>query len=147
MLRLVFFASLVLALCFSGQLSTAAVVGADDGSHTAYDDGWQGGDDGSTSGNAFGVWTLDSGSVGGFFIGDSTNLSGGSGADINSSGESFGLFGAAPTGFATATRDLNGALSVGQVLSMDLAVNFRNGNKGVNIRDGGGTEIFNFNNS
>ena len=48
--------------------------------------------------------------------------------------------------FADAYRPLNGALTIGQMFSFDIAVNFRNGNKGVDVfAADGSTQIFNFN--
>ena len=144
------FTFLVGVVFVAPNIATAAVVGTDDASQSVYDDGWDTGDDGSSSGDAFGTWGLNSGGgaggFGGFFVGDSTSLSGGAGADINSSGESFGFF-ANPQGtgaFASATRGFNGVLAVGDTFTLDIAANFRNGAKGINLFDGG-TQIFNFN--
>ena len=129
-------------------ISHATVVGLDTASATAYDDGWDDGDDGSISGNGFEPWVLTTQGDGaaGFFIGDSTSLSS-PGADINTSSESFGMFGVAGTTFteAKATRDFNGDLLAGQTFSIELAVNFRNGSKGIDILDSVGTNLFNFN--
>jgi hypothetical protein len=106
---------------------------------------------GDNLGSGFGAWTLATGNTdgshfAGFFLGDSTTLGGG--ANINTSGKAFGMFanpaqfGSDP--FADATRDFSSPLTVGQTFSLDLAVNFRNGNKGIDLRDGV-TTIFNFN--
>jgi hypothetical protein len=76
----------------------------------------------------------------GYFIGDSTAGSG----DINSGGVSFGVYANPSTAFADAVRGFGSTLSVGQTFSLDIAVNFRNGNKGFSLFDGG-TEIFNLN--
>lgn len=125
--------------------AAATIVGTDNASQADYDPpgNWENGDDGAASGNAFNAWTLtNQGGSSGHFIGSSTSLSG-PGADINTSGESFGMFGHSGQQ-SQALRDLNGALSVGQVLSLDIAVNFRNGFKGVFIQDAGST-IFSFN--
>ena len=102
---------------------------------------------GSNGGTGLSAWTLTNNSNGttqfaGNFIGSSTAGSG----NINSaSGNSFGLF-ANPTGapFSNADRSLVGTLSIGQTFSINLAVNFRNGNKGFNLLSGG-TQVFNFN--
>jgi hypothetical protein len=124
----------------------AAIVGSDFASDPAYDDGWQTGDDGGTAAT-FGPWTLTSqGAQSGRFIGDSTTLApGNTGANINTSGESFGLF--AHSGQTSeAFRDFGGlSLSVNQTFSIELALNFRNGNKGFDLRDASDNVIFNFN--
>jgi hypothetical protein len=131
-------------------VSASLVLGVDNASASAYADGWTSGDNGAISGSAFGDWTLssDAGTAGfaGFFIGDSTFLNpGNTGANINASGASFGLFANQDGGaFATASRNFSSPLSIGDTFSLDVAVNFRNGNKGFNLFDGG-TQIFNFN--
>jgi hypothetical protein len=145
---LFFFALSTLSVPIIGQ---AAVVGTDDANSLAYSGGWGNGSDGSTSGNAFGAWVLNSnnnpggGVFAGHFIGDSTFLNpGNTGADINASGRSFGMYANPAGALSTASRSFNGALSVGDTFSLDLAANFRNGNKGLNLL-AGATEIFNFN--
>jgi hypothetical protein len=124
----------------------AAVIGTDFASDTAYDDGWQTGDDGGTAAT-FGPWTLTSGGAqSGRFIGDSTTLApGNTGANINTASESFGLF--AHSGQTSeAFRDFGGlTLAVDQTFSIELALNFRNGNKGFDLRDASDNVIFNFN--
>ncbi|MCG3148370.1 MAG: hypothetical protein PCFJNLEI_01813 [Verrucomicrobiae bacterium] len=103
---------------------------------------WNNGDN---FGTGFGAWILASSGTAGFFIGDSTNLNGGSGGDINVNDKSWGLFGAGGS-FADAERFFTGTLVLGQTFTIDLAVNFRNGNKGINLRnDGDDASIFNFN--
>jgi len=47
--------------------------------------------------------------------------------------------------YATAVRNFDSPLSVGQTFSLQLGVNFRNGNKGVDINDSSLTGLFNFN--
>lgn len=122
----------------------AVIVGSDLASDTAYDSGWNNGTDGGTAGT-FGAWTLTStGGDAGRFIGDSTSL-GSPGADINTSGESFGMFGHSGQ-TSEAFRDFNGnSLGIGQTFSLNLAVNFRNGIKGFDLRDSSDTVIFNLN--
>lgn len=110
---------------------------------------------GSNSGTGFNPWSLNSdnskGGFAGFFLGDSTALGGGGansgGADINTGGSSFGMYANSNANvFANADRSFNGgALSAGQVFSLDLAVNFRNGAKGINLRNDTGGVIFTFN--
>ncbi len=124
----------------------AVILGSDFASDAAYDGPafWTTGDDGGTAGT-FGAWTLTNGGASsGRFIGDSTSL-GSPGANINTVGESFGMF--AHTGQTSdAFRNFNGnTLSVGQTFSLNLAVNFRNGNKGFDLRNSSNAVIFNFN--
>lgn len=129
-------------LCATSQ--AAVVIGSDFANDAAYNPNWVNGSDGGTA-NTFGAWTLTAGGAqSGRFIGSSTSLSN-PGADINTSSESFGMF--AHSGQSSgAARTFNGnSLGVGQTVSLDLAVNFRNGNKGFNLRSTGTTSIFNFN--
>ncbi|GHB99962.1 PEP-CTERM sorting domain-containing protein [Cerasicoccus arenae] len=127
--------------------SHAATIGIDNASASAYDSGWADGDNGVISGNAFNAWSLTTEGDGaaGFFIGDSTNLSS-PGADINVSGESFGMYAQAGSVFtqSLATRFFSSDLSLGQTFSVELAVNFRNGSKGINLLTSGSSNIFNF---
>ncbi len=132
----------VLFALFAALLGTshAASLANDNAADPAYNSGWVNGTNGGTG---FGAWNLAAGSTGfgGFFIGSSTAGSG----NIDTAGKSFGIF-ANPSGaFATANRSFNGgALSTNQVFSLQMAVNFRNGAKGLNLL-GGGNQIFNFN--
>jgi hypothetical protein len=138
-------AAAALGTCCVSLPVRASVVGSDDSSASAYDapGNWQNGDDGSITGNAFGPWTLSASGTAGFFIGSSTNISN-PGANINSSeGTSFGMFG---QGLAEAFRSFNGGgLTLGQAFSLDIAVNFRNGGKGIDLRNSSNANVFNFN--
>lgn len=125
----------------------AASVGVNNATAASLGDGWQDGDNTNVTGTPFGNWTLVANpgqGFAGFGIDSSTKLDGGSGADINTSGVSFEMFGN-QGGTADAFLSLDSPLTVGQALSFDIAVNFRNGNKGVDIRDGSDANIFNFN--
>jgi hypothetical protein len=114
----------------------ADIVGSD---HAGNYSSWT---SGSNGGTGFGAWTLGGGGSHGFFIGSSTNI-GGPGANINSGGgTSFGMFG---QGFADAERSFSVPLTVGGTFSLDLAVNFRNGNKGLDLLNGSNAKVFNFN--
>lgn len=127
----------------AGASFGAIPIGSDSANHSAYDSGWSNGTDGGTA-ETFGAWTLTSiAAQAGRFIGDSTSLST-PGADINTVGDSFGIFGHSGQ-TSEALRDFNGGLGVGQTFSLNLAVNFRNGNKGFDLRNSGDTVIFNFN--
>jgi hypothetical protein len=105
---------------------------------------------GTNGGTGFGAWNLTgnnndgSTTFAGYFIGDSTL---GSGNINNPAGKSFGVFANPGNAFANADRSFDAALGAGQTFSLDIAVNFRNGNKGLNLYTGGtgGTQVFNFN--
>jgi len=122
----------------------SAVLGTSDASHTVFNNGWQTGDDGDVTGNAFNGWFLSTTTgtgTAGHQIGDSTLT----GANINSGGRSFIMF-ATGVRQADAYGFFNGALSVGQTFAIDLAANFRNGFKGIDLRnEGNDAVIFNFN--
>ncbi len=121
----------------------AAPVGTDNAADPAYSDGWITGDNGGTPGT-FLPWNLvnnnGGGNFAGYFIGSSTAGSG----NIDTGGVSFGVYANPGTAFADAIRDFGSTLSVGQTFTLDIAVNFRNGNKGFSLFDGA-TEIFNLN--
>jgi hypothetical protein len=120
----------------------AATPGTDNANDPAYTAAWSNGTDGGTAAT-FGPWSLTNASAtSGFFIGDSTTLNS-PGGNINTNNKSFGMF--AHSGqSADATRAFGSALTAGQTFSLDMAVNFRNGNKGFDLL-AGGTSIFNLN--
>lgn len=138
--------------------SFAATLGTDNAAQAPYADGWQTGDDGAATGDGFTPWTLSNttgtggSAASGFYIGDSTNVGG---ADINTSTKSFGMYGVAGssgTSEANASRSFVAAdgttpttLNVGQTFSIDLVVNYRDGYKGIDLRDSSNATIFNFN--
>jgi len=137
-------AMMALAPCLFVGGVLAATGGFDNAANSAYSDGWTNLDNGGTAGT-FLPWDLTNNNNGGsnfagYFIGDSTAGSG----DINTSGVSFGVYANPSTAFADAARSFGSALSIGQTFSLDLAVNFRNGNKGFSLFDGT-TQIFNLN--
>lgn len=118
--------------------------GGNDGDPTNNTNGWVTGDDGFDFGPAaFGAWTLSTVNSAGHFIGDSTNLSS-PGANINVNSESFGMFGSGGS-TAEAFRSFDSPLEIGQTFSLDMAVNFRNGQKGIDIRNSSNVVLFNFN--
>ncbi len=101
---------------------------------------------GSNLGSGFGAWDLFSSGTAGYFIGDSVVQGFG---NVNTAGSAFGMFGN-PEGdnFANAQRALLVPLNVGDAFSIDLAIAFRNGNKGISLFAGGfdgANEIWNFN--
>lgn len=140
------FSKAFLGLAFVGLITSsahAALIGSDNANDSAYNSGWFTGSDGGTPAT-FGPWALtNSGGNAGHFIGSSTSL-GAPGANIDVSGESFGMFGHSGQ-FSEAVRGFNGSLSLGQTFSLDLAVNFRNGSKGIDLRDSSNAVLFNFN--
>ena len=98
---------------------------------------------GSNGGTGFAAWNLTSNSGSsndGYFLGDSTAGAG----NVNTSGQSFGIY-AHDSTFAVASRAFSGTLNAGQVFSIQLSANYTNGSKGVNLLNGSGTEVFNFN--
>ncbi len=96
----------------------------------------------------FGVWSFEAvanGGSAGRFIGNSTAGAG----DINTDGQSFGLFAnpsGSPNPYAAATRKFaKPALTTGDVFSFKLTVNNRSpGNRGFDLRNASGTGVFNF---
>ncbi len=145
---------LALAFLCSGQARAAAPF-TETAGHPYYDSGWE---FGSSQPDHFGWFTSTSVTepgVAGRFLGDSTNLAGGAGGDINSDGEAWGMFGqyggeggtgeSYAFGFLKDGAGNDAALSVGQTLSVDIAVNFRNGFKGFAARDTSEAEVLTFN--
>jgi len=137
---------LLIATPVFATVSNAATPGSDLADQSAYKDGWS---SGSNGGTGFKGWNLISSTTTGacgFFIGDSKNVGGGSGADINVNGKSFGMFGKGKDNSAEAYRSLDSGLKVGQTVFFDIVVNFRNGLKGVDLRNAGDEKtIFNLN--
>jgi hypothetical protein len=100
---------------------------------------------GGNSGLGFQPWILQNNdgagegftNFAGAFIGDSTF----GGSDVNSSsGDAFALYANGQGGgnaFANAIRPFNSELAVGQVISLEIGVNFRNGSKGVAFQNSG----------
>lgn len=141
---------LALGLVCAGLSATslwATTPGSDNANDPAYDAGFNNGSDGGTPAT-FGAWIIGvnpPGATAGSFIGDSTSLSAGNtGGSINVGGESFGLF--AHSGLSVdASRSFDSLLNPGQTFTIQIAVNFRNGNKGFDLRDSSSATIFNLN--
>ena len=131
-----------MALLSLPAAAPAAMLATDNASNYA---SWT---DGSNGGTGFGAWNLTNNNnngttlFSGYFLGDSTA---GSGNINGTGGTSFAMY-ANPNGaFAVASRAFGGgALTLGQTFSIQLAVNFRNGGKGINLLSGT-TQVFNFN--
>jgi len=122
----------------------------DNASDIVYDNGIQEFDNGSTTGGGtgFGGWVFGANTVGNFDIA-SGGSNGGTGS-IDVTGESFRLSDVGASGsFIDAIRNFDdGPLGVGQSLSFQMDVNFRDGFKGVNVRGADfSTTIFNFESS
>ncbi|HMO05502.1 MAG TPA: hypothetical protein PKC67_03600 [Kiritimatiellia bacterium] len=106
---------------------------------------------GGNSGLGFEPWILQNNdgaaegytNFAGVFIGNSTF----GGMDVNaSSGDAFALYANGQGGgnpFANAIRPLTGGLGIGEVLSLEVGVNFRNGSKGVSFQNSG-NNVFEF---
>ncbi len=150
----------LLCLAAAGFLASQASASAlftENAGNAYYNSGWPG--FGSSQPNNFGWFTSatsTSPGYSGFFIGDSRNMaSPGNYPDINTGSKSFGLYGGSGgTGSGEADaygflKDGSGndqALSVGQTLSLDIAVDWRNGYKGFAARNSGNdAEVFTFN--
>jgi len=143
-------ASLILGTAFvPSRVDAQVVLGSDNASALAYSAGWTNGTDGFITGEgAFGQWFLggEAGPNSGFQITSVTTL-GTPNTALNSSGVSFGMFGVGGSA-ADAYRFLDPAgLGAGQTFSLQIAVNFRNGFKGIDLRGDsfGDPTIFNFN--
>jgi hypothetical protein len=109
--------------------------------------GWT---NGANAGLGFGAWNLftstNGGGTAGFFLGDSVAQGFG---DVNTAGQGFTMFGnPAGDNYANAERAFSSALGTGNTFSIDLAIAFRNGAKGISLFAGGfapANEVWNFN--
>jgi hypothetical protein len=127
--------------------AAAVLIASDNASDAAYSGGWNNGTNGGTG---FGAWELSQSDNGGFFRFTSTELAGGNtGADIDVAGMSFGLYGKNDGDLsfdtADAVRNFGAPLATGSTFSISIAVNYRNGNKGIDLRGSSGSTLFNFN--
>lgn len=105
--------------------------------------GWT---NGANAGSGFGAWNLYTTGTAGNFLGSSVASGFG---DIDTAGQSFGMYGN-PSGnnYFNAERSFSSSLNLGDSFSIDLAIAFRNGNKGISLFSGGfapENEIWNFN--
>ena len=147
---------MAIAMLLSNHLNAASLFFENAG-NAYYDSGWT---LGSSQPNKFGWFTATNvvtapGSAG-VDLDDSSELANpGSYPDINTAGRSWHMYGvsggagghgeSAAYGFLKDGTGKDAALSAGQTLSLDIAVNFRNGYKGFAAKDAGGAEIFTFN--
>lgn len=119
-------------------LAQAATLGSDNaGNYTAWTNG-------SNGGTGFQPWQLYTSGSAGFFLGSSAAQGFG---NIDTSGQAFGMWGNPSGGnYAHARRWFDGGtLSVGQSFVVDLAIAWRNGNKGLSLFDTATNELFYFN--
>jgi hypothetical protein len=131
----------IVSLLSIGALGVSSLVGQTASDNAGNYTTWT---DGSNQGFGYLDWSFNENSSGtlfaGHFLGDSTAGAG----DINTGGQSFGMF-ANPSGaFSTAIRSFASPLSVNDQFGFQMGVNFDNGNKGFNLRTAGDS-IFNFN--
>jgi hypothetical protein len=131
-------------LMFSFCLSTsvrAAILGSDTAANYTT---WT---NGSNAGTGFEPWELTTWQQwAGHFLGSSTD--GGTGIDIDTDGKAFGMYANPPesNSYANAVRYFTGgALTIGQTFTIELGVNYWNGNKGLDLYNGSGETIFNLN--
>jgi len=126
---------------------TGAMVAATMGTDNATNYSTDGFTNGANAGTGFQAWNISSSGSGGTFLGDSTSGNCGNiNTDSGSLTQSFGMWGNPGAGNAINCnrKFAGGALSVGQKFSAKLGVNWRNGNKGIDILSGN-QMIFNFN--
>lgn len=133
---------LAAALALASSRLLASNAGSDNASN--YGSGWN---NGSNGGSGFGAWNLgannnnNSSSFAGYFLGSSTDGTG----NLNTGGQSFGMYANPGPAFADATRTFTGgSLALDQTFTITLGVSFRNGNKGFELLSGAST-VFNFN--
>ena len=128
------------------SLAFSANVGTDNASAAAYDSGWVNGTDGFITGpDAYGMWFLNDDTAEIIHETASVSSLSSNAPLLDTDGVSFRMYGANGSE-ATAFRfiDPNG-LSTAQSFSIDIAVNFRNGYKGIDLRGLSEETIFNFN--
>lgn len=126
----------------AASAASAALPAFDSAANSAYDNGWS---NGSNGGFGFDAWSIannsDSTHFAGTFIGDA----GASGVNpsVDTSGRAFGMYSnTAPNtsgASVSAQRDFaGGPLLAGQSFSLDIAINYRDGSKGI-LLNGDGT--------
>lgn len=131
-----------LTLAWLAGSAIAATPGADSPDSPEYKgDKWE---SGQNAGKGFMGWNIvTSGSEAGASIGDSSQAAMG----INTSaGKAFRLFARGKGNSVEAYRTLDMPLEMGQSLEVQISVNFRSGNKGLDLRRAGDNQtIFNLN--
>lgn len=136
----------ILSLLALSTAAHAATEGTDNASATAYNSGWTDGTDGSITGpGAYGQWFLNADTADIIHEIASVSSLSANPPSLDTSGESFRMVGQNGQE-ATAFRFIDPAgLDIGQTFSIELAVNFRNGFKGIDLRGTADETIFNFN--
>lgn len=128
----------------AGTAQAQVVLGTDNASAEAYLSGWTNGSDGFITGpGAYGQWFLG-GNASAFNIATAAGVGNPSAAVIDISGISFRLYEAGNYADAFRFIDPDG-LGAGLTFSLQLAVNFRAGFKGFDLRDMDDSVVFNFN--
>ena len=139
-------AAVFVASSIAGMAHGQAILGTDNASALAYSGGWTNNSDGFITGEgAYGQWFQAGTGATSFTIADVSSL-GGSTA-LNTNGVAFRLFGnTGNQSDAYRFIDPNG-LGAGQTFSIQMAVNYRNGYKGIDLRGAttGDPTIFTFN--
>jgi hypothetical protein len=130
-------------LVFMGSNAVSQIVTNTDTANNYTTGTWT---NGANAGSGFGAWDLFTSGSAGFFVGSSASQGFG---NIDTGGSSFGMFGN-PSGdnYANAQRSFSSSLNTGDTFSIDLAIAFRNGNKGISLFSGGfapANEVWNFN--
>lgn len=122
----------------------AATNDTDNADRPAYNDGWQNGDDGSLN-DGFGNWVFGGNAISGTTAVIASSTSNGGSSSIDSPTRSFGVLDNG-SDFVDVFRFLDGGdLAAGQTFSLDMDVNFRDGFKGIRVRDADdSTAIFGF---
>ena len=148
--------SLSVALLLSNHVNAAALF-TENAGNAYYNAGWA---FGSSQPNNFGWFTatnvVTAPGVAGVDLDDSTELAGpGSYPGINTAGRAWRIYGvsggasghgeSAAYGFLKDGSGKDDTLLPGQTLSLDIALNFRNGYKGFAAKDANDAEIFTFN--
>lgn len=123
----------------------ADIADLDRAHHAAYQDGWQPGDDGSSQPGWFGGWVMEeAASKTKIAIESSAGLGTGK-TDVDRNGAAFKVYDPSG-GYVDLYRFIDPlGLEAGETLSLDLAVNFRSGFKGMDARDADENALFNFN--
>ncbi len=143
--------SIVGALALA-SVAAASTAGTDNTTASAYSGGWTDGTNGAVTGAPFNPWSLSTygtsngNSFAGFQFDDSTKLQGNNtGANIDTGGTAFKMYGTGSAGADAYRNFAGGALTGAQSFSLDLAVNYRNGYKGFDLKDASNNTILTFN--
>ncbi|HEY0550097.1 MAG TPA: hypothetical protein VGF13_10900 [Verrucomicrobiae bacterium] len=138
------FFAFVLTAAISGSISHASLIALDNAANSPYSDGWQSGDNG---GSGFGAWSFSGGGANsGFFRGSSADNGSSPSGNINTSGQSWGLY-ANNSALAAAVRPFtSGSLSAGQqfLIKMDNGFIESGGTVGFGLQNSSSQNRFEF---